>query len=122
VHVDSLFYLSSLFLFRSSASGRRHPSQHRSHLRVFGCVPGFRTSSLAAATTRDRGRLSLIAAGRQEVLGVSGDPDVAQQRVQVHLVRGQGRQQRTRIHQLFDPMALGPVRRLKEIPAVSPPW
>jgi hypothetical protein len=49
---------------------------------------GFRPTSLPTATTRDRGRLSLIAAIRQEVLGVSGDPDVGQQRRQVHLVRG----------------------------------
>jgi hypothetical protein len=33
------------------------------------------------ATTRDRGRLSLIVTIRQEVLGVSGDPDVGQQRL-----------------------------------------
>lgn len=40
---------------------------------------GFGPASLPTATTRDRGRLSLIATIRQEVLGVSGDPDVGQQ-------------------------------------------
>jgi hypothetical protein len=53
---------------------------------------GFRPASLPTATTRDRGHLSLIAAIRQEVLGVSGDPDVGQQLLLVHLVRGQGHQ------------------------------
>ena len=48
---------------------------------------GFRPASLPTATTRDRRRLSLIATMRQEVLGVSGDPDVGQQRLQVHLLR-----------------------------------
>jgi hypothetical protein len=43
---------------------------------------GFRPAPLPTATTRDRGRLSLIAAIRQEVLGVSGDPDVRQQFVE----------------------------------------
>jgi hypothetical protein len=37
---------------------------------------GFRPASLPTATTRDRGRLSLIASIGQEVLGVSGDPSV----------------------------------------------
>jgi hypothetical protein len=69
---------------------------------------GFGPSSLPTATTLDRGRLSLIATIRQEVLGVSGDPDVGQQRLQVHLVRGQGHQQCTHIRQRFDPMSLGP--------------
>src|SRR5262245_56018849 len=36
---------------------------------------GFRPTSLPIATTRDRGRLSLIATIRQEVLGVRGDPE-----------------------------------------------
>ncbi len=40
---------------------------------------GFRPASLPTATTRDRGRLRLIAAIRQEVLGVSGDPNVGQE-------------------------------------------
>ena len=48
---------------------------------------GFRPASLPTATTRDRGRRGLIATIRQEVLGVSGDPDVGQQRLQVHLFR-----------------------------------
>ena len=56
---------------------------------------GFRPASLPMAATRDRGRLSLIATIGQEVLGVSGDPDVGQRRLQVHLVRRQGCQQRT---------------------------
>jgi hypothetical protein len=51
---------------------------------------GFRPVSLPTAMTRDRGRLSLIATIRQEVLGVNGDPDVELQRRQVDLVRGQG--------------------------------
>jgi hypothetical protein len=50
---------------------------------------GVSPASLPTATTRDRSRLSLIAAIRQEVLGVSGDPDVGQQRLQVHLGRCQ---------------------------------
>ena len=41
-----------------------------------GVFQGFRPTSLPTATTRTRGRLSLIAARRQEVLGVSGDPNV----------------------------------------------
>jgi hypothetical protein len=69
---------------------------------------GFRAASLPTATTRHCGRLSLIAAIGQEVLGVSSDPEVGQQRLQVHLVRGQGHQQRTHIRERFDPMALGP--------------
>ena len=69
---------------------------------------GFRPASLPTATTRDRRRLRLIATVRQEVLGVRRDPHVGQQRLQVHLGRGQGRQQRTHIRQRFDPMALGP--------------
>ena len=69
---------------------------------------GIRPASLPTATTRHRGRLSLIATIGQEVLGVSGDPDVGQQRLQVHFVRGQGHQHRTHIRQRFDPMALGP--------------
>jgi hypothetical protein len=72
---------------------------------VSAVFQGFRPASLPTATTRDRGRLSLIATIRQEVLGVSGDPDVGQQRLQVHLVRGQGHQQRTHIRALFDLMA-----------------
>jgi hypothetical protein len=47
---------------------------------------GFRPASLPTATTRTRGRLSLIAAIREEVLGVSGDPDVGQERLPVHVV------------------------------------
>jgi hypothetical protein len=69
---------------------------------------GFRPASLPTATTRDRGRLSLIAAIRQEVLGVSGDPDVRQQRLRFYLVRGQGHQRPTYIRERFDSMALGP--------------
>jgi hypothetical protein len=57
---------------------------------------GFGPASLPTATTRERGRLSLIASIGQEVLGVSGDPSVGQERLQVHLVRGQSHQQRTR--------------------------
>ena len=57
---------------------------------------GFGPASLPTATTRDRGRLSLIASIGLEALGVNGDPDVGQQRLQVHLVRGQSHQQRTR--------------------------
>jgi hypothetical protein len=49
-------------------------------------APGESPASLPTAPTRDRGRLSLNATIRQEVLGVSGDPDVGQQRFQVHLV------------------------------------
>jgi hypothetical protein len=48
---------------------------------------GFRPASLPTATTRDRGRLSLIATKRQEVLGVGGDLDVGQQRLPVHRLR-----------------------------------
>src|SRR5262249_56509239 len=48
---------------------------------------GFRPASLPTATTRDRSRLSLIATIRQEVLGVSGDPDVGPQRLPVHRLR-----------------------------------
>jgi hypothetical protein len=40
---------------------------------------GFRPASLPTATTRDRGRLRLIATIRQDVLGVSGDLDVGQE-------------------------------------------
>jgi hypothetical protein len=40
--------------------------------------PGFRLASLPTATTRDRGRLSLIAAIVQELLEVSADPDIGQ--------------------------------------------
>jgi hypothetical protein len=68
----------------------------------------FRSAALPTATTRDRGRLGLIATICQEVLGVSGDPDVGQQRFQVHLVRGQGHQQRTNIRERLYPMSLGP--------------
>jgi hypothetical protein len=46
---------------------------------------GSRPASLPTATTRHRGRLSLIATIRQEVLGVSGDPDVGQERPQIHV-------------------------------------
>ena len=69
---------------------------------------GFRPASLPTATTRDRRRLRLIAAVREEVLGMRLDPRVRQQRLQLHLSRGHGRQQRTHIRQRFDPMALGP--------------
>jgi hypothetical protein len=55
----------------------------------------FRPAALPTATTRDRGHLTLIATIRQEVIGVSGDPEVGQQRLQVYLVRRQGHQQRT---------------------------
>jgi hypothetical protein len=48
---------------------------------------GFRPASLPTATTRDRGRPSIIPTIRQEVLAVSGDPDVGQQRLPVHLLR-----------------------------------
>jgi hypothetical protein len=47
----------------------------------------FAPASFPTATTRDRGRLSLIATIRLEVLGVIGDPDVGQQRLPVHLLR-----------------------------------
>jgi hypothetical protein len=39
-------------------------------------LQGFRPASLPTATPRDRGRLSLIARISEEVLGVSGDPDL----------------------------------------------
>ena len=48
---------------------------------------GFRPASLPTAATRDRRRLSLLATMRQEVLGMRGDPDVRQERLQVHLLR-----------------------------------
>ena len=48
---------------------------------------GFRPASLPTAATRDRRRLSLLATMRQEVLGMRGDPDVRQERPQVHLLR-----------------------------------
>jgi hypothetical protein len=44
-----------------------------------------RPASLPTATTCDCGCLSLIAAIRQEVLGVNGDPNIGQQRLQVEL-------------------------------------
>jgi hypothetical protein len=47
--------------------------------------PGSRPPALPTATTRDRGCLSLFASIGQEVLGMSSDPDVGQQRLQVHL-------------------------------------
>jgi hypothetical protein len=53
---------------------------------------GFRPASLPTATTRDRGRLGLIATIPQEVLEASGDPDVGQQRLPVHLLRRSGSQ------------------------------
>ncbi len=68
----------------------------------------FRPAALPTPTARRRGRLGLIATVRQEVFGVSRDPDVGQKRFQVHLSRGHGRQHRTHIRQRFDPMALGP--------------
>jgi hypothetical protein len=37
---------------------------------------GFRQASLPTAAMRDRDRLSLFATIRQEVLGVTGDPNV----------------------------------------------
>jgi hypothetical protein len=46
---------------------------------------GVRAAALPTATTRDRGRLGLIAAIRQKVLRVSGDPDVGQQRLDIRL-------------------------------------
>ena len=48
---------------------------------------GFRPASLPTAATRDRRRLSLLATMRQEVLGMRGDPDIRQERLQVHLLR-----------------------------------
>jgi hypothetical protein len=64
----------------SSVSGRTHPSQHQAISGASAVFRGFRPAALPTATTRDRSRLGLIAAILQEVLGVSGDPDVGQQR------------------------------------------
>src|SRR5262249_31718063 len=69
---------------------------------------GFRPASLPTATTRDRGRLSLIATIRQEVLGVCGDPDVGQQRIPVHLLRRYGSQSSRDVRQRLHPVPLGP--------------
>ena len=69
---------------------------------------GFRPASLPTATTRDRRRLSLLATIGQEVLGVSGDPDVGQQRLQVHRLRRSGSQSSRDVRQRLDPVPLGP--------------
>src|SRR5262249_52755798 len=59
-------------------------------LGALAVFPGLRPASLPTATTCDCGCLSLFATIRQEVLRVSGDPDVGQQPLQVHLVQRQG--------------------------------
>src|SRR5262249_10542375 len=70
--------------------------------------PRLHPASLATATTRARGCLRLFATIRQEVLGMSGDPDIGQQRLQIHIVRRQGRQQRSHIRKRLGPVPLGP--------------
>jgi hypothetical protein len=70
-----------------TVSDYTHPSQHRGRLRGFGGVPGLPPGGAPDGDERDRGRLSLIATIRQEVLGVSGDPDLGQQRLPVHLLQ-----------------------------------
>jgi len=80
-----------------SVSGRTHPSQHRGHLSGFGCIPGL---SSDGALEGDDARSRPSQPHRDDTSGsarVSGDPGVGQQRLQVHLVRGQGHQERTHI-------------------------
>ena len=68
----------------------------------------FRPAPLPTATTRDRGRLSLIATIRQEVLGVSGVPDVGQQRLPIHRLRQEGSPSSRDVRQRLDPVPRGP--------------
>jgi hypothetical protein len=82
---------------------------------------GFRPASRPTATTRDRGRLSLLATVRQEVLGVSGDPDVGQQRLPVPLLLREGSQSSRDVAHGSIRCCLAPAKMLERIAAVSPP-
>jgi hypothetical protein len=70
---------------------------------------GFRLGPalLAPPLPRAGGRLCLIAAVLQEVFGMPGDPDVGQERPQIHVSRGQSDQQLTDIRERLDPVSLG---------------
>src|SRR6185312_581195 len=71
--------------------------------------PGFRLSPafLATPLPRTGGRICLITAVLQEVFEMRGDPDVGQDRPQVHVSRGQRDQQLTDIREGLDPVSIG---------------
>jgi hypothetical protein len=69
----------------------------------FRLAPAF----LATPLPRSGGRLGLIAAVLQEVLGMRGDPNVGQERPQIHVSRGESDQQLADIFERLDPAPLG---------------
>src|SRR6476646_889165 len=71
--------------------------------------PDFRLGPafLAPPLPRTGGRLCLITAVLQEVYGMRGDPDVGQERTQIHVSRGQRDPQLTDIRERLEPVPLG---------------